>query len=65
MHLTSMIRAGCLAACAAVVSGFTQPLTQDLPRTRSVLILGSSVDRYAAENFCGKSGKFYRVKCHD
>jgi len=60
-----MFRPICLAACTAVVSGLIQPLTQNMPRTRSVLILGSSVDRYATENFCGKADKFYRVKCTD
>jgi hypothetical protein len=54
-----MIRACCLAACAAVASG----LTQARRSTRSVFFLGSSVDRMAVENFCGKADKFYRVGC--
>jgi len=66
MHIShGMIPAICLAACAAVASGLTQPVTQIVPRLPSVLILGSSVDRYATEIFCKKDEKFFRVQCID
>jgi len=60
-----MIRSICLAACAAVATGLTQPVTQNVPRIPSVLILGSSVDRYATEIFCNKADRFSRVSCTD
>jgi len=52
-----MIRAGCLAACAAGAIGLTLPRRS----TRSVFILGSSVDRYAVEYFCGMPGKKFAM----
>jgi len=60
MHLATMIRAGCLAACAAVASG----LAMQRRSAHSVFFLGSSVDRYAVADFCGTDGKkFYRLNC--
>jgi len=60
MHLATMIRAGCLAACAAVASG----LAMQRRSAHSVFFLGSSVDRYAVADFCETDGKkFYRLSC--
>ncbi|CAK0847471.1 unnamed protein product [Prorocentrum cordatum] len=68
MVCTTMIRVGCLVACAAVASGLhadTGTLTQLRGSNHSVLILGCSVDRNAVESFCGKVDRFYRVGCYD
>jgi len=61
-----MVRSICFAACAAVATGLTQPV-QNVPQKGfpSVLILGSSVDRYATEIFCNKAERFYRLSCAD
>jgi len=57
----AMIRACCLAALAAAASGLKQARRSN----HSVFFLGSSVDRMAVENFCGKEDKFYRVGCRN
>jgi len=57
-----MIRAGCLAACAAVACA----VAVQRRAARSVFFLGSSVDRYAVAYLCRTDGKkFYRLNCVD